>query len=71
MKDITFAILIIGGLFVGLFGLSLVADLITCNSKYASFEHKYGVWTECQIKVGDKWVPADSYYVKEDIKEQK
>ncbi len=39
---------------------------IECRNKYASFENKYSYWEKCQIKINDKWIPADSYYFKEE-----
>lgn len=39
---------------------------IQCRNKYASFQNRYSFWQKCQIKVKGKWIPADSYYFKED-----
>ena len=52
----------------GLFMLVTFADLIECRNKYGSFENKYGVFAGCQIKITDKWIPAESYYFKEEQK---
>jgi len=37
-----------------------------CYRKYEDFEKRYDLYTGCQIRVNDKWIPAESYYVKEE-----
>ena len=43
-------------------------SLMECNSKWSSFDNRWGFMSDCQIKINDKWIPADSYYLKEDLK---
>ena len=67
-------------IFIGVVGIALFIYLLTiglivplqrktCSQKYLAFENRYDFWKECQIKVNDKWIPADSYYIKESIEE--
>ena len=53
-----------------LVGLIVVPTLYvqknTCFKKFSSFETKWDYYSECQIKIQDKWIPADSYYFKEE-----
>lgn len=60
--------LIIIALLVGVIYLSTVTDRARCNSRFGSFEHKWGYWSGCLIQVDGKWIPSESYYVKEDFK---
>ncbi len=59
---------IVGLLILGTIVLGYWSDATTCNQRYASFEHKYGFFSGCLIKVNGKWVPDESFYVKEDIR---
>lgn len=59
----TFAIIILLGLSLG---LTLIGSRISCQNKYADFPNRFGIWTGCQIKPDDKWIPAESYYFKEE-----
>lgn len=71
-KDVILSIIIgviIMGVFMGvLFGLDNWGNIITCNQRFVSFEHKYGFWSGCLIKVNNKWVPDESFYIKEDVR---
>lgn len=71
MEDLKFylgLILVVGALLFGVVGLANWGLQTTCNQRYASFEHDYGFFKGCVIKINDRWVPDDSFYVKEDIK---
>lgn len=57
------AILVIGAIF----GLVCISESVSCSQKYSSFENKWGVFSNCQIKLNDKWIPADAYYIKQDL----
>jgi len=43
-------------------------EVKTCSVKYQAFENRYDFWAGCQIRINDKWIPADSYYIKENVK---
>ena len=50
-----------------LVALYISADFVTCNNKYSSFEHRWGILSGCQLNINGKWIPADAYYIKEDL----
>lgn len=41
-------------------------DKMTCLEKYQAFNVKWNFSSGCQIEVKDKWIPAESYYFKEE-----
>lgn len=47
------------------FGVQWI-NSVQCSGKWQSFESKYSYVDGCQIKVIDKWIPAESYYFKEE-----
>lgn len=66
MKDLTPLVFMLVILAIFCLGPLYALDIITCHSKYADFETKYGFLSGCQIKPDDKWIPAESYYFKEE-----
>lgn len=44
----------------------LLFDYYTCKGKWTSFHNNYKIFGGCQIKVDNKWIPAGSYYFKEE-----
>ncbi len=55
------------GVFIlGTLGIKCLIEAKRCEDRFASFEHKYGIFSGCLIKVNDQWVPDESYYIKED-----
>lgn len=51
---------------IGIVIVASVLGSISCNATYGDFEAKYGLIAGCRIKPDDKWIPADSYYFKEE-----
>jgi hypothetical protein len=37
-----------------------------CQSKWSSFPNQWALIKGCQIEVGGKWIPAESYYFKQE-----
>lgn len=62
-------IIVLGILFVviGMIAIGIALDAMSCSARFASFEHKYGIFSGCLIKVNEKWIPDEAYYVKEDF----
>ena len=60
MMITTIASLLICGL-IGVFVRSWI-----CSSKWDSFNTRWGLVKGCQIEVGGKWIPSESYYFKEE-----
>lgn len=56
------AIAIVGGIVLAMIPIQRK----TCLERYKDLNPKYSFWSECQIRQNDKWIPADSYYIKED-----
>lgn len=54
--------LVFGGIFFFLYW----AKGVSCRTKWSSFENQYGLFQDCQIEVGGKWIPAESYYFKQE-----
>jgi hypothetical protein len=55
-------------LFLVIFGMGMLfISSQECKNKFSSFENRWGFFSECQIMVDGKWIPAESYYVKEDF----
>ena len=52
---------------LAILGISYALDKKVCNDRFATFEHKYGLFSGCLIKINDKWIPDESYYLKEDF----
>lgn len=50
--------------FVSLGGI--VFSSWACSARWTSFETRWGLFKGCQIEVGGKWIPSDSYYFKEE-----
>ena len=51
-------------------GICIAAILVSqleCERKYADFSHRWGFWEGCRIQQNNKWIPADSYYFKEEV----
>jgi hypothetical protein len=66
MKEF-FTIILIFIVSIGLIGgLGFILEKISCQNKYEEFPNRYGIWQGCQIKPDDKWIPAESYYFKEE-----
>lgn len=61
---IAFLIVILLGIFAAVGGA--VYSNAQCHSKWSSFPSQWGLIKGCQIEVGDKWIPADSYYFKQE-----
>ena len=57
-------------LFIGALAIGFIGEKFTCKNKWSAFENKFGVFSNCQIKVNGNWIPAESYYIKEDLKEK-
>lgn len=46
--------------------ITYITELIQCGEKWQSFPSKYSPISGCQIMVGDKWIPSESYYFKQE-----
>jgi len=66
MKDIILALCALVFILSVCGGSIVYTDNRTCQNKYSSFENKYDFWSQCQIKLDGKWIPADSYYFMEE-----
>ena len=63
IRNTTLILLLVGGIVLI---LSMALGAAECSSKYESFNNKYGLLSGCQIELDGKWIPADSYYFKEE-----
>ena len=61
-----FVIVVFVMLFSGFSGIIYVVEGISCSQKWQSFPSKYELFSGCQIQVDGKWIPAESYYFKEE-----
>ena len=68
MKDFLWTVLL--SVIIGIVTVVFIffVDSQQCKNKFSSFENKWGVFSQCQIKVDGKWIPSESYYIKEDFK---
>ena len=68
MKDFCVAeiVLIVIALIGLTVGLGFIFEKISCQNKYEEFPNRYNILSGCQIKPDDKWIPAESYYFKEE-----
>lgn len=52
------ALLALGLILIGCVGAGEWASRASCNAQWADFDHRYSFWTDCQVKVNGRWVPA-------------
>lgn len=64
---VTFSVLFFSAIGFFLYWTAAIAPREICSQTYSSFENKWGFYSGCQIKHDGKWIPASSYYIKEDI----
>lgn len=53
-------------LLIVFYAVAILFMYFSCGNKWAEFPNRYKLIGGCQIQVKDKWIPADSYYFKED-----
>jgi len=49
--------------------LALWSDSKTCYNRWneSGYNSRWSVWTDCQVFVDNKWIPADNFYYKKDV----
>lgn len=66
MKDLFSLTIGVVSIIVLVIVIQVIWERAVCNEKWASFPHKYGIASGCQIELDGKWIPAESYYFKEE-----
>lgn len=66
MSDNLFAALFCVGAFLLIIIGFLTFSRWECATKWDSFETRWGVVKGCQLQVGGKWIPSESYYFKQE-----
>jgi len=49
----------------GLFAVANLMSRLGCEATAAQMgvEHRYSVWTDCMVRVDERWIPLDAYKV--------
>jgi len=65
MKNLFITLGIMFTLIAIIFLIAYVRGAFSCSRIWSSFQNRYGPFSGCQIYVGNKWIPASSYYFKQ------